>query len=507
MVVASEIMEQPHWSDFVRLFLIFVVSAPISFLRQVKENLRLHSTFQKQENALKSHEDRVKNVQKQVRAWSESGAKVPMCSSRPSAKSISQMQTMAYKDTMYRIDIDLPNILSIDEDKGLVRIEPMVTVGQLNDFLIQRGWTMPVVAELDDLTMGGLVMGGGIEVTSHKHGFFQCVCKSYEMVMSDGSVLVCSDTVNRDLFATIPWSYGTVGILVSMEIQITPYKPFLELKYVPVKRKHQAIQLLRGETVRGFYDTLEGFMFSAEEGVVMMGRYVDQPGDIPLNRIGRWFKPWFYEHVRSFLKSGEGVEVVPTLDFFHRHNKPIFWLLRYILPWAHQPAFRYLFGWIFPLPLSLINNLRNKLANPEWFRNFVLQDYIVPVEHVAKVLELNETEFHIYPVWLCPTRHLDCSEYRTHSPQDILIDVGIYGFEERRGDRKLGQRRLEDFTVDNQGFVFLYAETDLSREQFDKMYKTYSYKYEEVRRKYECERAFPHVFNKISKVGRQSFCK
>ena len=32
---------------------------------------------------------------------------------------------------------------------------------------------MPVVPELDDLTIGGLVMGGGIESTSHKYGLFQ----------------------------------------------------------------------------------------------------------------------------------------------------------------------------------------------------------------------------------------------------------------------------------------------------------------------------------------------
>ena len=47
-------------------------------------------------------------------------------------------------------------------------MEPMVTIGELNDYLIKKGWMLPVVPELDDLTIGGLVMGGGIETTSHK---------------------------------------------------------------------------------------------------------------------------------------------------------------------------------------------------------------------------------------------------------------------------------------------------------------------------------------------------
>ena len=68
----------------------------------------------------------------------------------------------------YQIKIDLPNILSIDENQQRVRVEPMVTIGDLNDYLIKKGWMLPVVPELDDLTIGGLVMGGGIETTSHK---------------------------------------------------------------------------------------------------------------------------------------------------------------------------------------------------------------------------------------------------------------------------------------------------------------------------------------------------
>jgi hypothetical protein len=39
---------------------------------------------------------------------------------------------------------------------------------------------VPVVPELDDLTIGGLVMGGGIESTSAKFGLFQYTCKRYD---------------------------------------------------------------------------------------------------------------------------------------------------------------------------------------------------------------------------------------------------------------------------------------------------------------------------------------
>ena len=96
-----------------------------------------------------------------------------MCTARPGSKSIS-LQILQYKDRMYKISVDMGDIIKIDTEAKLVRVEPMVTIGQLNDFLIERGWTLPVVPELDDLTIGGLVMGGGIESTSHKYA----LCKA-----------------------------------------------------------------------------------------------------------------------------------------------------------------------------------------------------------------------------------------------------------------------------------------------------------------------------------------
>ena len=74
----------------------------------------------------------------------------------------------------------MSNIISLDTKKKIVRVEPMVSIGILNDYLIKHGWTVPVVPELDDLTIGGLVMGGGIETTSHKYAtiIFKAVGKS-----------------------------------------------------------------------------------------------------------------------------------------------------------------------------------------------------------------------------------------------------------------------------------------------------------------------------------------
>ena len=55
---------------------------------------------------------------------------------------------------------------------GMMRVQITATLNPL-------GWTLPVVPELDDLTVGGLVCGVGVETSSHRYvliAFGVCVC-------------------------------------------------------------------------------------------------------------------------------------------------------------------------------------------------------------------------------------------------------------------------------------------------------------------------------------------
>ncbi len=94
------------------------------------------------------------------------------------------------------------------------------------------------------------------------------------------------------------------------------------------------------------------FIKNRDEGVIMSGEFVEdvaQGDEGKVNRLGRyfltmffiniflgsrcptfnlrrWYKPWFYKHVESFMSSEDAlVEYIPTVDFYHRHNKSYFW--------------------------------------------------------------------------------------------------------------------------------------------------------------------------------------
>lgn len=65
--------------------------------------------------------------------------------------------------------------------------------------------------------------------------FFQEAVESYDVVLADGSLVhVTRDNEYSDLFQCLPWSHGTLGFLVAVELNIVPVKPYIHMKYISV---------------------------------------------------------------------------------------------------------------------------------------------------------------------------------------------------------------------------------------------------------------------------------
>ncbi|XP_023348946.1 delta(24)-sterol reductase [Eurytemora carolleeae] len=353
-------------------------------------------------SAPSKHREKVAFVQSQVRDYQTKGEGKGMCTARPGWQTISP-QNMSYKQRMYPIQVNLVDVLEIDAERKTVRVEPLVSMGQLTHTLDRLGWTIPIVPELDDLTVGGLVMGTGIETSSHKFGLFQHICLSYELVLADGSVVECTAESDPDLFYSVPWSYGTLGFLVSVTIKIIPSKRFVKLQYYPVRSMESMVETFERETEKSdASDFVECLVFSKSNAVVMTGDLVDscQPGK--LNEIGRWFKPWFFKHVESFLETGSAVEYIPLRDYYHRHSRSIFWEIQDIIPFGNNVVFRYMFGWLIPPKVSLLKLTQGKTLKRLYETQHMIQDMLVPIEDLSKSLKMFDDEVAIYPIWLCP---------------------------------------------------------------------------------------------------------
>ena len=71
-------------------------------------------------------------------------------------------------------------------------------------------------------------------------------------------------------------------------------------------------------------------------------------------------------------------------------------------------------------------------------------------------------------------------------------------------DKESCQRKTEQWCLNRGGFVALYAETLLTKEEFLQMFHATMKHYEKLRQEYGCEGAFPHMYEKISINARGS---
>ena len=174
--------------------------------------------------------------------------------------------------------------------------------------------------------------GVGMTTYSHKVGLYQECIESWEVVVGDGSLVKATrDNQYSDLYHCLPWSHGTLGFLVALELKIIKVKPYVHMKYIPIKGKKQYCDFIREESgandaAKKTPDYLEGTVYDKENAVVMIGNFSDastKEQKAQINHITRWYKLPFYKHVESFLEKGEAEEYIPLREYLLRHDKVI----------------------------------------------------------------------------------------------------------------------------------------------------------------------------------------
>ncbi len=135
------------------------------------------------------------------------------------------------------------------------------------------------------------------------------------------------------------------------------------------------------------------------------------PHDFQINHLARWYKPWFYEHVRSFLTSGQGEEYIPLRDYLLRHNRAIFWVVESMIPFGNHPVFRLLFGWLLPPKPAFLKFTTTPGIRAMTFTKQVFQDIVLPINRLEEQINVSERLFDTYPVLIYPCRIYDHGEH------------------------------------------------------------------------------------------------
>jgi len=510
------------------MVLAFVL--PISRFYQIYTHLRT-DFVQAMASAPDEHTKRVEHIKSQFKQWREEGGTRRIVTARPGWQRVSVKQS-AYKDGAFKVHIDrMADILEINTKDRFVKVEPMVNMGQLVPALMKGGWTLPVVPELEELTVGGMIAGTGIESSSHHSGLFQEFCIELEICLANGGVVTCSRHEREDLFEAFFWSYGTLGMLMSAKLRIIPSAPYIRLCYHAFDSEKDFCEFWTKESEKGvkFAEKggddvdldkdngtdgshcsrfVEGLIFAKDRGVVMTGDFTHKVGeDGRMYRHGRWYQPYFYRHAEDVAAEARQlkrpvVEYLPLRDYYYRHSRSVFWEMENIVPLGDNPLFRWGFGWMLPPSVGFL-----KVTTPADLQEFydtkhVIQDMLVPARDIERSLAIFRKHFDMYPLWVCPmtVRPNRGLVHTTGDRHELFVDLGAYGVP---GAVKRGEdydlikeiRAVEEYVTSVKGYEMLYADSYMTRAEFGKMFDRKLY--DELRVKLGADKAFPDIYDKV----------
>lgn len=178
----------------------------------------------------------------------------------------------------------LNRLRSFDAEKGLLCCEAGVSLGEILDFCVPRGWFLPVTPGTKYVTVGGAIANDIHGKNHHKAGTFGRHVRRFELVRSDGSRLACSAGEHPEWYGATIGGLGLTGLITWAEIQMRPIVS-RKIAYTGTRfrglEEFLAISEAAGDveyTVAWIDCVSQGRGFG--RGIFMQGEHAEEPGPL-----------------------------------------------------------------------------------------------------------------------------------------------------------------------------------------------------------------------------------
>jgi FAD/FMN-containing dehydrogenase len=126
------------------------------------------------------------------------------------------------KDGNLLLTTGMNRLIAFDAETGLLTAEAGVTLAQILDFAVPKGFFLPVSPGTKYVTLGGAIANDIHGKNHHVAGTFGCHITQLELVRSDGSRTLCSPSQNLDLFAATIGGLGLTGLITWATLRLKP---------------------------------------------------------------------------------------------------------------------------------------------------------------------------------------------------------------------------------------------------------------------------------------------
>ncbi len=126
------------------------------------------------------------------------------------------------KDGNLLVTTGMNRLLDFDAETGILTAEAGVTLAQILDFTVPRGFFLPVSPGTKYVTLGGAIANDIHGKNHHVAGTFGSHVAEFELVRSDGSRKICSPTENLDYYAATIGGLGLTGVITWAKLRMKP---------------------------------------------------------------------------------------------------------------------------------------------------------------------------------------------------------------------------------------------------------------------------------------------
>ncbi len=184
----------------------------------------------------------------------------------------------------------MDRLLAFDTTTGVLRCEAGVTLAEILNFAVPRGFFLPVTPGTKYVTVGGAIANDIHGKNHHIAGTFGHHVQRFELLRSDGARLVCSPTENQEWFAATIGGMGLTGLIAWAEVRLRPIVSrgidYVGEKFVGIDEFLELSQKATAEYTVAWIDCVAtGRNFA--RGIFMQGDHSKEPGKLNKSR-----EPW-----------------------------------------------------------------------------------------------------------------------------------------------------------------------------------------------------------------------
>ena len=406
------------------------------------------------------------------------------------------------KDLSKKLDVkNLNQVVSIDPLNRFVEVEAMITYEDLVDETLKYDCLPAVVPQLKTITVGGALVGLGIESSSFRYGLVHETILEIEILTGEGKVLLCRpDNEHRDLFFAFPNSYGTLGYALKIKLKLIPAKKFVRLTHLrfsdPAVYFDKLSAICKDRRALPHDSYIDGVIFSENEMYITLGEFTDEAPFLS----NYTYMDAYYQSLQK-----KKTDFLTTYDYIWRWDADWFWCSKHF--GMNHRILRLLFG-KFMLHSKVYWKIKH-LVGTNRFMNWivrlfekpsesVIQDILIPIQNALSFYEFMRQSIQITPIWICPfqfyrpdTRYLLCPHL---DPSTLYLDFGFWDMVPSDKPKGFFNRLIERKTEELQGFKSLYSDSFFTEDEFWRIYSKSSFA--NIKQKYDPQSVFKDLYDK-----------